>query len=100
MGWATRHIENLRAGHTVSFRPQGQSMKGRINSGQKCTVEPLGETGIKIDDIVLCTVRGNQYLHLVKAARGDQFQIGNNRGGVNGWVTRHQIHGVCIQIED
>lgn len=100
MGWATNHIEQLRAGNTVSFRPHGNSMQGRITSGQRCTVEPLGETAVQINDIVLCTVKGSQYLHLVKAIRGDQFQIGNNKGGINGWITRRQIYGRCVLVED
>ena len=36
MGWAARHIEKLRAGGTVSFRPRGNSMSGKIESGQLC----------------------------------------------------------------
>jgi hypothetical protein len=39
---------------------------------------------IGTDDIVLCRVSGNQYLHLVKAIQGERFQIGNKRGGING----------------
>lgn len=34
MGWATKHIARLRAGETVTFRPTGESMKGRIEPGQ------------------------------------------------------------------
>jgi hypothetical protein len=32
MGWASRYIQKLRAGETVSFRPHGRSMTGRIES--------------------------------------------------------------------
>ena len=32
MGWASRHIEKLRAGETVSFRPHGRSMTESIQS--------------------------------------------------------------------
>lgn len=73
-------------------------MKGRIDSGALCTVEPLGER-LEVGDIVLCKVRGAQYLHLIKAVRGKQFQIGNNRGGINGWVTRSAIYGVLVKVE-
>jgi hypothetical protein len=100
MGWATGHIEQLRQGKTVSFRPRGQSMRGRITSGQLCTVSPVGSHVLQVDDIVLCTVHGNQYLHLVKAIRAGRFQIGNNRGGINGWIGPHQVHGRCISVED
>ena len=35
-------------------------------------------------DVVLCKVNGRHYLHLVKAIQGKRFQIGNNRGRING----------------
>jgi hypothetical protein len=41
MGWATPYIEKLKLGETVSFRPRGHSMKGKIESGQLCTVKPI-----------------------------------------------------------
>ena len=100
MGWATGHIERLSKGETVQFRPRGHSMVGKIASGQLCTVEPLGERELDVGDIVLCRVNGNQYLHLVKAIQGETFQIGNNRGGINGWVTRRQIFGYLIDVSD
>ena len=75
-------------------------MVGKIASGQLCTVEPLAEaTALAIDDIVLCRVKGNQYLHLIKAIQGERFQIGNNRGGINGWITRRQIYGCLVAVE-
>ena len=61
-------------------------MKGKVESGQLCTVEPVDAATIKVGDIVLCKVNGKQYLHLVKAIQGKRFQIGNNRGRINGWV--------------
>ena len=42
-------------------------MRGRITSGQLCTVEPVDPGTLIVGDIVLCTVRGSQYLHLIKA---------------------------------
>jgi hypothetical protein len=101
MGWATIYIERLRCGETVQFRPRGQSMAGKIESGQLCTVEPVVDhASLRVGDIVLCKVRGNEYLHLVKAIRGAQFQIGNNRGYINGWVGAATVYGRCIRIED
>lgn len=38
-------------------------------------------------------------LHLVKAIQGERFQIGNNRGGINSWITRRQIFGRLIAVE-
>ena len=98
MGWADAHIARLSRGETVQFRPRGNSMVGKISSGQLCTVEPLGERGLAVDDIVLCRVKGNQYLHLVKAIQGERYQIGNNRGGINGGITRRQVFGLLVAI--
>lgn len=98
MGWADGHIARLAKGDTVQFRPRGHSMTGKIESGQLCTVEPLGDIVLVVGDIVLCRVRGAQYLHLVKAIQGERFQIGNNRGGINGWITRRQIFGKLIAL--
>jgi hypothetical protein len=100
MGWATTYIAALSAGETVRFRPRGNSMVGKIESGQLCTVVPLGpEDEISIGDIVLCKVNGREYLHLVKATQGERFQIGNNRGRINGWVNRNSIYGRCVKVE-
>jgi hypothetical protein len=84
MGWALAYIDQLRTGQTVSFRPRGNSMSGKIESGQLCTIEPVDPLTLKAGDIVLCKVNGREYLHLVKAIQGARFQIGNNRGRVNG----------------
>ena len=76
-------------------------MAGRIASGQLCTVAPVNDAKmIKVGDIVLCKVKGRDYLHLVKAISGQQFQIGNNRGFINGWIAGRAIFGVCVRIED
>ncbi len=100
MGWATAYITKLKAGETVSFRPTGGSMTGRIESGQLCTVEPIADAvTLQVDDIVLCKVAGNEYLHLIKAIKDGQFQIGNNRGFINGWIGENAIFGRCVSIE-
>lgn len=98
MGWASHYIEKLKQGETVSFRPRGRSMSGKIESGQLVTVEPL-KADPKVGDVVLCRVKGSEYLHLVKAVDVARFQIGNNRGGINGWVGRDSIFGRCVRVE-
>lgn len=98
MGWATSYIEKLLEGESVEFRPKGNSMQPRIESGQLCKVEPLGETLPAVGDIVLCKVKGKQYLHLVTAIKGDQFQISNNKNFVNGWITSNSIFGRLVSV--
>jgi hypothetical protein len=99
MGWATLYIEKLKQGETVQFRPRGHSMSGKIESGNLCTVAPAKKEELKVGDIVLCKVGGAQYLHLIKAKQGERFQIGNNRGGINGWIGLNGIYGRCMNIE-
>ena len=100
MSWATGYIAKLAEGETVSFRPRGNSMQGRIESGQLCTVAPITEdTKLSKGDIVLCKVKGNQYIHLIKAVQGERYQIGNNKGYINGWIGLNTIYGKLIKVE-
>ena len=100
MGWAAHYIEKLRFGETVAFRPRGHSMAPRVKSGQLCTVAPVGARTLVVGDIVLCKVAGAEYLHLIKAIQGERFQIGNNRGHINGWIGANGIFGRLIKVED
>jgi hypothetical protein len=99
MGWATGYIERLRAGERVAFRPRGGSMSGKIESGQLCTVEPVDPATLEVGHIVLYRVKGAEYLHFVKAIQGGRFQIGNNRGGINGWIGASGIYGRLVRVE-
>ena len=92
MGWASRNIERLRAGEPVSFRPHGQSMTGRIESGQLCRVVPCDPTMLEVGDIVFCKVARNEYLHIVKYIQHGCYQIGNNRGLINGWIGPEHLY--------
>jgi len=84
-------------GENVSIRPKGNSMTGRIESGQLVTIEPVHFDKLEEGDIVLCKVHGRVYLHLVKALQHGRALIGNNRGGTNGWTTN--IVGIVTNIE-
>lgn len=97
MGWAANHILRLVCGETVTFRPRGNSMSGKIESGQLVTVVPMDREPV-VGDIVLCKVGGREYLHLVTAARHGQYQISNNKGFINGWVTASKIYGRVIEV--
>ena len=99
MGWAINHIKKLQTGETIQFKPRGNSMKGKINSGNLVTVEPISDQKLKKGDIVLCKVKGHEYLHLIKAIKGKQYQIGNNRGRINGWISIKAIFGICTKVE-
>jgi hypothetical protein len=98
MGWATHACEALRRGETVTVRPRGSSMKGRVNDGDRVTVAPCDPATLKVDDVVLVRVHGHDFLHLIKAIQGERYLIGNNRGGINGWVGKHAIFGKATAI--
>ena len=74
-------------------------MGPRIESGDLCTVEPADPGALRAGDIVLCKVRGAEYLHLVKAIQGGRFQIGNNRDHINGWVGASAIFRRLMKVE-
>ncbi len=99
MGWASGYLDALARGQPVSFRPRGNSMAGKIESGQLCTVEPIDPSILRVGDIVLCKVNGREYLHLIKAIQGQRYQIGNNRGRINGWISAGGIFGKCVRVE-
>jgi len=100
VSWATGYIERLKAGETVQFRPRGGSMTPKIKSGELCTVAPITDhSTLETGDIVLCKVNGSQYIHLVSAIQGARFQISNNKGHVNGWVTANAIYGKLVNVE-
>lgn len=80
-------------------------MRPRVESGATVTLAPYRPDEEPAEgDIVLVKVRGTIYLHLVKAIRGAaetrQYQIGNNRGGINGWVNRRAVFGKAVQVDN
>ncbi|MEM7260550.1 MAG: hypothetical protein AAF488_01070 [Planctomycetota bacterium] len=100
MSWAKYAKEALRRGEAVEVRPRGHSMKGKVNDGARVTLEPVESTELQVGDIVLVRVSGTDYLHLIKAKDGKRFQIGNNRGGINGWVGPNAVYGIAVAIEN
>ena len=98
MTWADGAIEALRSGRVATVRPHGNSMAGRVEDGQVVALDPPASAGVLVGDVVLVRVRGRVLLHLVKAADGRRFLIGNNRGGVNGWVGPDAVYGVAVGL--
>src|SRR5436190_3402990 len=99
MSWAKYAVEALQRGETAQLKPRGHSMRGKVNDGDLVTVEPRDPDKLAVGDVVLVRVRGNVYLHLIKARDKDRFLIGNKRGGINGWVGPNCIYGVVTKIE-
>ena len=74
-------------------------MTGRIEFGQLVTVVPADPATLRVGDIVLCRVGRDDYLHLIHAIVGTQFQIANNRGFINGWIGAGALFGKCVRVE-
>ena len=99
MSWAKYAIEALQQGKAAQIKPRGHSMTGKVNDGDLVTVEPCDPAKLSTGDIVLVRVKGRVYLHLIKAKDRGRFLIGNNRGGINGWVGANCIYGVATVVE-
>ena len=74
-------------------------MAGKVDDGDIVTLKPITIAEVAVGDIVLCRVKGNDYLHLVKAKDGDRILIGNNKGRENGWIRSGGLFGKAINIE-
>lgn len=101
MSWAHYAKKSLLQGKVTQIRPKGHSMKGKVKSGACVTLVPIDQkTVLQTGDIVLVRVRGKDYLHLIHAYKDKRFLIGNNRGGINGWVGRNAIFGLATHIDN
>ena len=80
MNW-DGHKEELKKGKAVEFRPKGNSMQPKINSGDQAVIRKMGE---KDTD-------GN--------GGGYRFQIGNNKNHTNGTISQSQVFGKVTKVE-
>lgn len=102
VAWAHYQAE-LAIGNQVQFRPQGNSMQPRIESGNLVTVAPCKEDELQVDDIVFCKVKGRYFVHRIEAIRekmgGRLFQIGNNKQHTNGTIDFDRVFGKVVKVE-
>lgn len=94
-------FHRVHEGSTVTFRPRGGSMTGLVEDGAEVVVTPCDPHRLEVGDVVLVRVHGSVYLHKVigtDPAR-QRVQIGNNRGGVNGWTRFGNVAGICTHVE-
>lgn len=97
-------VEKLSEQDEVTFRPKGHSMEPLVKHNQLVTVRKHDGAFIHPGTVVLAKVKGRVYLHKVVGVRtlgrddlGDNawsYQIGNNRGRVNGWAS--QVYAVMV----
>ncbi len=95
-------LDALAMGETVVHREHGSSMVPIIRSGEPVTLTPV-RRHLDKDDVVLVKVNGRIYLHKILALRHhkgtSEVQIGNNRGGVNGWTSGANVYGVVTHVD-
>lgn len=91
----------LEEGSTIErYKEGGNSMLPLIKSNQPVTLTPCKDIELKVNDIVFCKVKGRFVTHKILKMREDQYQIGNNRGFVNGWVRKEKIYGLVTKVWD
>ncbi|MCC8068689.1 MAG: S24 family peptidase [Ruminococcus sp.] len=92
--------EHLKNGEECIIVGFGQSMTPILKSGQPVRVVPITDDIIlNKNDIVFAKVNGHFYLHKISAIKNNNtYQISNNHGHINGWVSKSQIFGKVVEI--
>lgn len=102
-------VEVLREDIFAYMKPSGNSMTPIIHSKDKILIEnrdwvreAYGRYDYRVGDAVYCKVKGRYYVHLIKAIKKDGdslfYQIGNNKGRINGWTNESNVFGVVIEV--
>ena len=91
--------DRLRNGETIYICCLNNSMAPLIQKYQPVLVEPVNsKSKLNVDDIVFCQICDCLYIHKILAIKNNaMFQIGNNRGFINGWIQKDQIYGRAIK---
>lgn len=92
-------VARITAGERVINREGGNSMVPLIASRQPVTIEAVDTAKLERGDIVYVKVHGNVYTHKVLGLRTGEVQIGNNKGGVNGWTKLENVYGIITEID-
>lgn len=92
--------EHLKNGEECIVIGFGQSMTPILKSGQPVRVTPITkDMTLNKNNIVFCKINGHFYLHKISAIKNNNsYQISNNHGHINGWVSRAQIFGKVVEI--
>ena len=99
MGWVKDALKQLAETGECQIRPQGGSMRGRIESGQLVTLQHIDPLMIQVDDVALVKWKGNYLLHLIKEIKESQVLIGNNLGKTNGWIPIKDVIAKVVVVD-
>lgn len=92
-------IEVIRKDGVVLIQGFGGSMEPLLHSGDIFRfVFVQKDTKLEKGDIVFCKVENILCLHKITAIKGEEYQIGNNKGKINGWTVREHIYGKFTNI--
>lgn len=100
MGWAKEALKELAENGSCQIRPQGGSVRGRIESGQLVTIEKIVSDQIEVDDAALVKWKGNYLLHIIREIKDEEVLIGNNLDKMNGWIPLKDVIGKVVAVED
>ena len=90
-------VEKLQRGESFVTSEKGNSMIPLIHSGQPHKLAPASWEELNVGDIAYCRVGKFFYTHLVKAKDANRgLQIGNNKGGINGWTKN--VYGKVVEV--
>ena len=96
-------LETLLEKGEITWKPHGNSMAPKIESGDQVVFKKIIDIRVvRVGDAVYAKVKGSYYLHLLSAideTKG-RYQISNNHGHVNGWVSADNVFGLCVKVKD
>ena len=97
--------EILEQGRSLRFQARGQSMRPLIRDGDTLLVEPVGVDGVKVSEVVICSIRpGKLVVHRVirksPVVGGSRYLIqGDQATHPDGWIHQAQVYGRVTAIE-
>jgi hypothetical protein len=110
-GKGSSMVPRIRSGEPCTYvavlpdaeAPEGATRLTRELLGRELTPPCyLPPEELRKGDMVFCHVGRYYFTHLLTAIRPasphQQFQISNNRGHVNGWVTARRIFGLVVRV--
>lgn len=94
------HMEAMKEDGRCIIIGYGQSMTPILENAQPVICEPVREnTELNKNDIVFCKVNGHYMVHKINAIKNNKrYQIANNHGHVNGWISKKNIFGKVVEI--
>lgn len=89
----------LKQGEVVAFKSKDNRMMPDIKKGQLTYLKPITENSkLKVGDIVHCKVKSRFLTNKIVSIKEDEgiikYQIGDNKGNIQGWVKRDRIYGI------